>query len=349
MDKNRMAVSDNQIATALLHGVVERVLSDHFGAPQRIVHLQRTPFAYRSSFGLEELQVLLDDGATLTLLWKDASLHALSAAGQRAKPTFLYHPQREIETYHQILGTHLPDAAIYYGALVDEEQARYWLFLEKVQGTPLYEVALPVWQHVARWLATMHGYFVRQPDLRALAAAGHLLHYDRDFYWRWPRRAQHFLHQQAPSLPTTALAQFDRLVVRYEHVIEQLLLLPQTLIHGEFYASNVLVQETTSGLRVCPVDWEMAALGPGLLDLAALVAGQWSEAEKDDLALSYFDEFTSTANQPLNKETFLSALDCCRLHIACQWLGWSGEWSAPAHQAQNWLAEALRVAERVFA
>jgi thiamine kinase-like enzyme len=32
----------------------------------------------------------------------------------------------------------------------------------------------------------------------------------------------------------------------------------------------------TEGWRVCPVDWEMAAVGPGLIDLAALTAGWWT-------------------------------------------------------------------------
>ena len=34
-----------------------------------------------------------------------------------------------------------------------------------------------------------------------------------------------------------------------------------TFIHGEFYASNVLVNITGGKLRVCPVDWELAGWG----------------------------------------------------------------------------------------
>jgi aminoglycoside phosphotransferase (APT) family kinase protein len=126
------------------------------------------------------------------------------------------------------------------------------------------------------------------------------------------------------------------------------LALPLTLIHGEFYADNVLVQETTDDLRVCPVDWELTALGPGLIDLAALIAGKWSEPEKRAIALAYYGELVNNHRQPPTVDEFLFALDCCRLHSAIQWLGWSDKWTPSAHQAQNWLGEALRVAESVL-
>ncbi len=52
----------------------------------------------------------------------------------------------------------------------------------------------------------------------------------------------------------------------HERALARLAGLPAVFVHGEFYASNILV----SPGRVCPVDWEMAGIGPGVLDLAAL-------------------------------------------------------------------------------
>ena len=60
---------------------------------------------------------------------------------------------------------------------------------------------------------------------------------------------------------------------------------PRTFLHGEFYPSNVLIEDAVEGPRVRPVDWEMAGLGPGLADLAALISGRWEEAEREALAL----------------------------------------------------------------
>ena len=109
-----------------------------------------------------------------------------------------------------------------------------------------------------------------------------------------------------------------------------------TLIHGEFYASNVIVGQTATGLRVCPVDWEMAAVGPGLIDLAALTAGRWSATEKAALATAY--------GAPAE---FLPALDYCRLHLAMQWLGWAQDWSPPPEHAHDWLNEAVSLSEQL--
>ena len=337
-----------KIDTATLRTALEEVLSLYFGAPRAIEELRRCPAWYRSSFALEELEVKLDDGLTLHLLFKDVGLQGLSEVGKLGKPAFLHDPLREIETYRQILVSHLPDAALCYGAVADAESGRYWLFLEKVRGVKLPEVGLDTWKRAARWLAAMHTRFARQPNLRDLAAASHSIRYDGDLYRLWPRRAQAFLRQMEPAVPAQALERFDRLVGGYDQVIERLLSLPVTLIHGELYGDNVLIREAADPLRVCPVDWEMTALGPGLLDLAALIAGDWTEEEKRAMALAYHDELVPNNGWAPDVEEFLFALDCCRLHIAVQWLGWSKRERSAPHGRHHWLAEALRVGERVL-
>ncbi len=50
---------------------------------------------------------------------------------------------------------------------------------------------------------------------------------------------------------------------------------------------------------------------------------------------------------PARKEEFLTALDYCRLHLAVQWSGWSSGWSPPAEHVQDWLGEALSLAEKL--
>jgi hypothetical protein len=41
------------------------------------------------------------------------------------------------------------------------------------------------------------------------------------------------------------------------------------------------------------------------------------------------------------------AMAACRLQLALQWLGWSRDWSPPPEHAQDWLSEAVCVAERL--
>jgi thiamine kinase-like enzyme len=336
------------VSTAELRKALEETLSHHFGAQRAIAKLERCPSATSSSFAIEELEVRLDDGTTLQLVFKNLGRRALLEGARQAKPVFLYHPLREIETYRTILAPNLPSTPTYYGAVIDHQIERYWLFLEKVPGVELYQVGeFSTWQQVARWLTVMHNRFAGKIELLAQAEAAHLLSYDGAFYRLWLRRAQAFFRQAELSRPDSARHSIDWLAARYDQVVERLVALPVTLVHGEFYASNVLVREAAGELRVCPVDWEMAAMGPGLIDLAALTTGKWTEAEKEALALTYHAALARDGNRPPVPDAFLTAMDYCHLHLAVQWLGWSPEWSPPPEHAQDWLNEAMRLAEKL--
>jgi len=122
--------------------------------------------------------------------------------------------------------------------------------------------------------------------------------------------------------------------------------MPVTFIHGEYYASNILVPETAGKIRICPVDWEMAALGPGLMDLAALTAGKWRDEERDLIALAYCQAVPENEKRAAQDE-FLTDLDFCRLHLSLQWLGWSPDWKPPPEHSQDWLTEAIRLADKL--
>jgi aminoglycoside phosphotransferase (APT) family kinase protein len=113
--------------------------------------------------------------------------------------------------------------------------------------------------------------------------------------------------------------------------------MPATLLHGEFYASNVLIADAEGRARVAPLDWELAGPGPGALDLAALVSG-WSSADREAMRLAY--ERALGAPLPAHD------LELARLQVAIQWLGWAPpEWEPPADQRHDWAAEAIEIAE----
>lgn len=334
------------VANAELCKALEHALSQHFGVVRSIAKLERRPSPYRTSFALEELDLLLDDGTRLRLMFKDLGSQGLLAGAREAKPAFLYNPLREIETYRAILAPSRLGEAFCYGAVVEPQIGRYWLFLEKVPGVELYQVGeFATWQQVARWLAGMHGRFAE--DVKSLTRATPLLRYDGDFYRLWMRRAQGFLRQGDSLESKDVRRRFERLAGRYDQVVERLVALPVTFIHGEFYPSNVLIQNTAAELRVCPVDWEMAAVGPGLIDLAALTTGRWTEDKRIALAIAYRAELAPNGGWPPASEAFLAALDFCHLHLAVQWLGWAPDWSPPPEHAYNWLREALRLADKV--
>jgi thiamine kinase-like enzyme len=235
-------------------------------------------------------------------------------------------------------------SAAYLGSLVDTEQHRYWLLIEKVSGEELYKVGdLSIWCQVASWLAKMHNALEELQEGQLLRSV--LLHYDEEFYSIWIDRAELFL------LESNSDRELDGERVRwladqYRRLIPVLCSLPPTLIHGEFYASNVLVDCALSDVRICPIDWETAALGPALMDLAALVGGDWTDAERDMLTKSYFESLEEP-EAVLGGHEFDHALRCCRLHFAVRWLGWAEDWNPPASHRRDWLAEAVQLAEEI--
>jgi phosphotransferase family enzyme len=279
-------------------------LAASLGRP--IASVSRRPYPYRTSHKLDELQVVLSDGTRVDLLLKDLRFSELGASARSTKPAFLHNPLREVEAYRLLASTGL-------GTPICHDAGDDWVLLEKVPGVELWQVGdLDVWAETARWLTRFHALFVEHPP-----PADHLLRYDADYFRIWPERAVH-------SYPVLA-----SLLGGYDRVVDLLAGLPVTLIHGEFYASNILV----AGERIAPVDWEMAGIGPGVLDMAALSSG-WGDVQRATIEAAYGGARADSLN-------------AARLHIALQWLGWSREWTAPPQHAHDWLSEAIRAAERL--
>jgi thiamine kinase-like enzyme len=309
--------------------------------------VERRPYDYRTSFPLEELRVELVGEGPVTLLFKQLDWEALEPEAQVAKPRFLHDPEREPAVYAELLPQAPAGPPRCFGALA--EPGRHWLFVERIEGRELFQVGeRKLWEEAARWLARFHA--AMAPQLGRHRGKGRLVEHDAGFYGRWIERADEFAAQRDDGSATKVAWLHER----HEQVIEALLTQPRTVLHGEFYAANVLVsdrncikfpaQEPKSlmqfgeGVRVAPVDWELAAAGPGLTDLAALVGG-WPAAEREAFASAY-------ASAPGVAPFTSRDLDFARLQVAIQWLGWAPpSWEPPEEQRHDWLAEALELAE----
>lgn len=303
-------------------------------AGRPVASVRRSAGAYSSSFSIEDVELLFADGTSAALVLKDLSPGALLDGARRAKPPFLLDPRREIETYRHVLGPYDVGAPAMLGAVVDEAGGPYLLLLEKVPGVPLWQVGeMSAWRAAAEWLAVTHRRLAA--DAAALAGPARLVRYDADYYARWRDRLVSALDPASGSTGSLPEA--------YAVVVRRLLELPATVAHGEFHASNVLVDPSRPGTRVWPVDWEMAALAPGLMDLADLTAGKWTEAERGEMAGAY----RAAIGADSTAAGFEWDLDCCRLHRAVQWLSWSDDWTPPREHRQDWYAEAVAVAKRL--
>ena len=62
---------------------------------------------------------------------------------------------------------------------------------------------------------------------------------------------------------------------------------------------------------------------------------------------NYYSALSDEIRDKWDFETFQIDLKCCRLQQAIQFLGWSRDWTAPPEHAQDWLDEAVTVAEQL--
>ena len=182
------------------------------------------------------------------------------------------------------------------------------------------------WDEAARWLAKLHARPVP-------TGSAHLLRYDEaDLRARLDR-----------AIALTPPGALDGVAAVWQRVVARLASWPLAVVHGDFHPSNILVQHRQrSAPRVRPVDWELAGIGPGLLDLAALTSGAWSTAERRRIALAYGRSLPPHLRRA--PDDLLDALAHCRLFLAVQWLGWSADWSPPTEHAHDWLADATALA-----
>jgi thiamine kinase-like enzyme len=298
--------------------------------------VERRPSPYRTSFPIEELRFELEGRGQVRVGFKQLDWDRLEPAAQLAKPSFLHDPEREPEVYRALLPQAPPGPPEFFGAVLEAD--RRWLFVEWVEGRELFQVGeRELWEEAARWLARFH--VAVAPEVERGRREAHLLDHDTAFYRRWVERAREFATDPKP---------IEWLAARHEQVGEALVAMPRTVLHGEFYASNVLVASEfdhtplgrKSDARVAPVDWELAAVGTGLTDLAALVSG-WPEEDRAAIAAAY-------AEVPGVPIFSARDLDLARFQVAIQWLGWAPpQWEPPEGQRHDWLGEALALAEEL--
>jgi thiamine kinase-like enzyme len=335
------AQAGGTIASSDLKAALETSLSRASSLHGRIARIDRVPSPYQSSFPIEELTVLFDDGRSLELILKNLSLNSLTPELKRAKPTFLYDPEREIKVYSELLAEAGLGTAKWHAHVLNPERDRFWILLERVAGQDLSTVGdFDVWKQAARWLAALHANVVIQTKVQQDKT--YLVEFDRTYYLRWIERA---LSYHAGRQPSDKFQQLQFVAEQYATLVDELLQIPTTVIHGEFYAPNVLVHrsggEESTHVRICPVDWERAALAPAMIDIAALSSGKWDLDQRRELTTVYYESLSKRGVDVSDPSSYERNVELCRLHLAVQWLGWSQEWNPPPTQAQDWLAEAL--------
>jgi hypothetical protein len=312
--------------------------------------VRRRPLARASSWRMEELRIGLDDGRSLQMVFKDLGNEAPGSRAHHTKPLRVQDPEREPWVYRQVLGPLGAGTPDCLGSVSERRCGRHWLFLEAVEGPPLGEIGdMEVWREAARWLARFHA--------RAARIGGHrgpVIIHDSRLHRGWLRRAMALTHEQMRRADSSGgatrarLAALAEIAVAHAAAADAVSNLSRGFIHGEFYPSNILVENDGSP-RVRPVDWEMAGWGPYLLDVASLTAGRLTADERADLEEAYRLQAVTEGLPMPGDARFRRELAICRLLQAVQWLGWGRDWTPPREHHNDWLQEALGCAQQLTA
>ena len=296
------------------------------GANRRDIGLlRRRRYEYATSAVLEDLLVSVA-GVERELILKHLSWAGLFGDAITSKQRWLHDPRRELGVYEELAGEGVTPG--FCGGSAEAEGA--WVLMERAPGVELWQVGdFAIWEAVAAWLGRFHSR-LRDRVVQLAARNPALIQYDGAWVGRWSELA-------AASVARAGDPRADAVrsvAARHGDVVAEWAALTPVFVHGELYPSNVLVDDGAADLEVHPVDWEMAGIGPGALDLAAL-SGGWGPSERDDLITAY-ERAASHPEPDLRRQVNLA-----RLHLALRWLAWADDWRPPTEHAHDWVAEAL--------
>jgi hypothetical protein len=305
---------------ALLAVLRREALRRGLPAPMRI--RERLPWIYQSTAAAEILECVLASGAEWRVLWKHGVSAARDPADSRRGVAY------ETQVYEHILAPGGYGPPRFLGAAQDSATDEDWLFAEFVSaGVRLSAFPLEVARSAAGWLGQFHRAFEHSP---IAPRATFLRRYDEAWYRDWVVRAAAVLERDGRRTPD-----LDAVIDGCRDRLPRLLETPTTLIHGEFYPDNILVDRAA----IRPVDWESAAVAAGEIDLATLTEG-WSSADEAVLV----DRYRATRWEGREPGGFEERYQAARAYSACRRLGDRVGWTA---EADRYLAQLLDAAARL--
>jgi hypothetical protein len=303
--------------------LLEQGLSRYWGRSLQIVAVESQPLYTFSTHPIEQLQVTLDDGQQLSVIFKQLQLKC---------DRHIRHRGKEVRIYERLLGgRHLGTPAL-YASLYDEANHRYWLFLEDVGEWKLEYCDVEEWVAAFRWLARLHAtYYGQDAQLREFDC---LVEHGAVFYQSLAEMARQSLLLYQPQ----AIARFDSLMSRLDELSTELAGQPHTLVHGDMSCHNLIVQPQMS---IRPIDWEWAAIGVPAWDVAKLSTG-WGKG-KPRLLAAYLEEFTRHSTTPLDRRAFDRTMADCDILKTLWYLRW---WVAPCRDTTHVEHLLDKIAER---
>jgi Phosphotransferase enzyme family len=294
------------------------------GPGAEVLGVHRTPSPYAGVFPAEVVSVELASGERIPIFVKHLGEEQRGHPDKRVR-------EREVRVYGELLGDRGLPVPRFLGSDLNDATGCRELFLEYVDGLNLKYQGLRHWYTAARRLAQLHLAFARGGD--RLLEQDFLLRLDRDYLLAWAGRAVAAVSSLSAELANRLQRTVDDLDVAVDLLAEQ----PPTLVHNDLAPKNVIADTSASPDRTCIVDWEMAGVGCGLIDLAHLTYGL-PPGEVERMLGLYGEELTGTGLMPSDDEA-IRLLASCQLHGALYRLAHADLWRLPLERVGEWIAE----------
>jgi hypothetical protein len=279
----------------------------------QVVH--REIAGHSSTHPTEVVTCELCDGSTCRLLVKYSGLEE-DLFGHKGGVPY------EAIVYREVVSRIDLPSVRWYGNYHDPVSRRTWLILQFVEnGRRLSKSAMPL-AAGASWIGRFHS------ATRSLRPAADLTRYDTEYYAGWARRTLEFAEQARADQPW-----LRGVCYAFEELSVELSAWQPTIVHGEYYAKNILVDDGV----VRPIDWESAAFGQGEVDIASL-----TEFWKPDVVKACEDAYVEARWPDGEPAGFRRMLGLARLYVHFRWLAvvtaWTG--AGPTSRLQRLKGEA---------
>ena len=296
-----------------LRDCVKRIVAEHFDAPpSAIVAIDRTRSKFSSFYAADVITVCLSSGTQFKIFLKNfGSFH-------HAKDTMAARREREVIVYRDVLVGSDLDTPRYYGSVWDESHGRFWLLLEFVEGLPMSHLEFDDWVPPAGWLGRMYGYFSRHPE--KWQACGALVQHDAAFFNHIAQEALRTVSAYSSEMAR----RLHPIVGRYDKAVQVMTSQPKTLVHGTYRPPQIIIDKTRCPMRICPVDFEKAAVGASLYDLTFIADG-FDTPRLHRLFNAYRSEAQCAGVSVPDNPEMTHIVDCFRLHRIMNWLAVSME------------------------
>jgi hypothetical protein len=264
---------------------------------------------------------------------------------------------REVGVYRS-LAPHLP---VQTPALVAADSTGSWLITEAIPAArTLAHWTADDYVRAVRTLAALHERFWDlSEDLLAYSWLSRPLTNDFEIYVLAAVNAMEKMmvdnRHQLLTGSLEVLTGLGQLLSQVEAVAQKLQTAPPTLLHGDFHPGNLLLQDED---EVFVFDWQLAGVGPGVLDLVTFVnACLWDSPAMpitaEALTQVYREEVTARVGIHWGDGEWVELLDQARMWCFIQeMLGWAANASPQEFAVREamfrdlWLRPVLDAANR---